>query len=388
LKDRSAAAFLSLYAVTYMPMVLFGTFFPVYFASRGFSQAAIGLLFSAGPFVALVAQPAWGALADRAASRATVLSIALGGSALSCLLFLAGVTLPAAFAVMVLFLFFQLGVSPIMDAITIEHLEARGRAFGPIRVAGTVGYAVMAVLGGMLVQRSLSLQFPATALLYGIAAAVAFLLPRARRRPAERTRPRPAELLRNRELVLVLSFVAVICATTFYNMIFFPVYFTSLGGTPTLLGWATLAATLPEIPMLLVADRLMRRFKIQGVVAGAGLLMALRWLLISVVKDPVLLVPVQALHGMTFVVVLVATAVHVSGAVGSELKASAQALNALLVSGVGRILGGVVGGLVGGSIGMQAMYRVNAGIALAAVLAFGAVYTVRAKRPRRSATPG
>jgi PPP family 3-phenylpropionic acid transporter len=376
-----------MYALCYMPMALYGTFMPVFLSSKGFGQAAIGAMMSVSPFVALVAQPVWGVIADRARSRNRVLKILLAGSGLVILLYLLCQSFAAFFAVTVVFLFFQMSVSPIQDAITLQHLEQTNGRFGPIRVAGTIGYAALAAVGGLILERDLRLQFPITALLYLGALACVFGIPASRAQPSRaepsRTaRPRMTALLADRELLLILAFATIIASTTFYYFVFYPVYFLELGGSRTLLGWSTLIATIPEIGVLFVADRLVRRVKIQWIVCGVGALTALRWLLFSLVQDPLLLLPVQAIHGLTFVLMLFSVAWHVSSVVRPELKASGQALNGFLVSGAGRILGGLLGGFVGERIGMRSMFLANAVVALAAVAVFGTVYLVRGTRKK------
>ncbi len=368
-----------------MPMALFGTFMPVFLGSRGLGQAAIGAVMSVSPFVAMVAQPLWGVAADRAPSRNVVLMVLLAGSGLSILLFLLSSTLAAFFAVTVIFLFFQMSISPVQDAITLQHLEATNGRFGPVRVAGTIGYAAIAAVGGMILESDLRLQFPLSAVMYLGAFAFVFRLPASRGAPSRTSRPRVTSLLRDRELLLLLSFVTVIAATTFYYFVFFPVYFLGLGGSRSLLGWSTLVATIPEILVLLLADRLVRRVKIQWIVCGVGLLTAVRWLLFFSIQDPLLMIPVQAIHGLTFILMLFAVAWHVSAVVHPDLKASGQALSGFLVAGVGRIIGGFGGGLAGEQLGIRRMFLVNGIIALLAVAVFGAIYLVKALRARRGA---
>jgi MFS transporter, PPP family, 3-phenylpropionic acid transporter len=387
-RDRAWPAFLAVYALTYMPMALYGVFMPVFLSSRGFGQAAIGAIMSVSPFVAMVAQPLWGMTADRAPNRNVVLMVLLAGSGLSVLLYLLPSSFGVYFAVTVLFLFFQMSTAPIQDAITLQHLEVTGGKFGPVRLAGTIGYAVIAAVGGMIVERDLRLQFPLSALLYLGAFVFVFALPVSRSASERAQRPRIASLLRDRELLLLLAFVTVIAATTFYYFVFFPVYFMALGGSRTLLGWSTLVATIPEILVLLLADRLVRRVKVQWIVCGVGLLTAARWLLFAAIHDPLLLLPVQAIHGLTFVLMLFAVAWHVSAVVHPDLKASGQALSGFLVAGVGRILGGLVGGFVGQQVGIRLMFMANGILVLLTVAVFGAIYLGKARRALRVSRAG
>ncbi len=63
--------FLFFYVITYMGNAVYSTFIPVYFLNIGFSPSQIGTLLSLGPLVAILAQPVWGALGDRARTKKT-----------------------------------------------------------------------------------------------------------------------------------------------------------------------------------------------------------------------------------------------------------------------------------------------------------------------------
>ena len=176
--NRYPVYFFAVYFLLYAGNGIFGPFIPVYLSGIGFGEKAIGSLMAIGPFVAMAAQPLWGYVGDRRKYKNTVLQGLILATALVMLAFPLFHSYIYVFAVMAFFTFFQTAIYPLNDAITLESIEPRGWKFGPIRMAGTLGYAVMAVMAGLLVKDNTSRMFPVYFILFLITFGVVFMLPR------------------------------------------------------------------------------------------------------------------------------------------------------------------------------------------------------------------
>ena len=103
-----------------MGNALYNTFVPVYFQDKGFTESQIGTLLSIGPFIAMLAQPAWGALSDKSPTKNRILSILLLGSGAAMIL----LPLSHSFAYLMMmigvFTLFQTSTAAIGDAITLD----------------------------------------------------------------------------------------------------------------------------------------------------------------------------------------------------------------------------------------------------------------------------
>jgi MFS transporter, PPP family, 3-phenylpropionic acid transporter len=369
---------LALYSVFYMGIAVSMIYLPVLLGRQGHDERSIGTILTAGPFIGLLAQPVWGVIADRARSKNRVLALLLIGSALSFALFL---VVPSSFvsavAVMALFAFFQMSGMPLLDTIALERLDAEGRGFGPVRMAGTIGY-MLAVLGaGYAVARIPAASVWLYCALALAAAGVVLLMPQVAGHAGRGGRVSPLRLLRDGRLVILLV-VATIGGTTFFaNYSFFPLYVEELGGDATVVGWAAFAAAALEIPMLLAADRIHRRIGSEAMVIIALAAAALRWLLQAGVREPWALVPVQLLHGLSMVVITFALARYIAYAVAPELRASGQALAGASFGGVARIAGTFGGGLAASGLGLKQMYVGGAALAAACAVALATATLLR-----------
>lgn len=370
--SRGLSVFVLFYAAVFMGNAVFSTFLPVYLRDTGFTQAQIGVLLSVGPFVAMLGQPVWGTVSDRAVTKNRVLLTLLAGCGAAALL----MPLSDAFAYLLIllcaFAFFQTSVSSISDTITFEQLDKnRTWSYGPIRMGGTIGFAVMAVAYGAWAKDGVGTMFAVFALC--MAAAILLLL-RFPAVPGHQSGGRKMNitvLFRNRRLMVYMGISFILQIALGYYYTFYPIYFKELGGGNDLLGWSMLISSVSEIPFLLFSGVLLRKIPIPVIFMVAGIASASRWLLFSVIDVPFWTLPVQALHGLMFIVLTVTMATIIHREVPAELKASGQTLNGLLSFGAARIIGSFAGGFANDSFGIRRVFLFNSFVSAGVVVLIG-----------------
>ncbi|PLT45957.1 putative 3-phenylpropionic acid transporter [Paenibacillus pasadenensis] len=373
IKMNSLKLYFWFYFVLYSANAIYGTFAPVYFRQLGYGSSDIGLLLSIGPFIAVLAQPAWGSLADKARSKNAVLAALLAGSGLSMLLFPLSSALPWLIVAVGLFTLFQSSTGAITDAITLEALGREASRFGRIRIGGTLGFAAMSVGFGIYAEKvRLEGMFTAYAAVMGATLLLLLLYPRVRGHQFGGRKLNFLHLLRNRRLMLYMGLCFAIHMTLGYYYAFFPLYFTEIGAGKDLLGWSMVVSALGELPFLLLSALILKRFSVSAILLAAGGVSALRWLLYAEIGSIYGALAVQALHGLTFIVVAVTMSVYINKEVAPELRASGQTLNALLNAGAARIIGTYAGGYAVEASSLQDVFR-YAGLLLLAALALFAL---------------
>jgi PPP family 3-phenylpropionic acid transporter len=358
--------FLFFYTVIYMANAVYGTFIPVYFQSVGATPTQIGLLLSLGPLVAVLAQPLWGSIGDRAKTKNSVLRLLIIGTGVVILLFPISTQFYFLLVMVCLFTFFQTSITPLSDAITLEELDKQKRwSFGPIRLGGTVGFAVMSLVFGWIAKDHISSLFVVYALIMLISVLLLSQFPASAGYQSTGRKMNIGVLFRNRKLMLYMGINLVLQITLGYYYTFFPVYFHNMGGDSFLLGCSMVISSLSEIPFLLYSGRIMKRIRITHILLVASIATALRWFSFSLTDNPYWVLPAQVLHGLIFIVLSVTMAIYINQEVPKELKASGQTLNALLSMGIARIIGSFFGGIASETFGMKNIFFYNAWIALA-----------------------
>ena len=362
--------FLCLYAVSYMGNAVYGTFMPVYLKSIGLSQTSIATLFSFGPLIAILAQPLWGRIGDRAESKNRVLQLLALGSAVSILFLPISNHYLYLLLIICLVTFFQTSIYPLSDAITLEHLGRTKWNFGPIRLAGTIGFALMSVVFGMVAKKNINSISIVYSLIMLLTLLICTQLPKIKGHQSGKNKVSLLVLLKNRKLMLFTLLNFMVQITLGYYYAFFPIYFNQLGADNSLLGWSMLFASLSELPFLLFGHKIIERFSIPAVLVATAFFAGLRWLFFYFVHNPYLVLPIQMFHGLIFIVLSVTLAIYINQQVPKELKASGQTMNGLLSLGLARIIGSMAGGIASEYIGMREVFLYNAGVAFITFVVF------------------
>jgi PPP family 3-phenylpropionic acid transporter len=378
--------FVLFYFFIYMSNAVYGTFIPLYFQDAGFTQTEIGTLLSVGPMVAILAQPVWGTLSDRAKTKNRILLLLIAGSGISVLLYPLSDLFVYLIIMIGVFTFFQTSIYAVSDAITLEELDRSKRGdFSLIRLAGTVGFALMSIVFGLIAKERVDLVFTVFALIMAVCMVLALRFPPVAGHQTKDRKIRIWVLFRNRKLVLYFSVNFILHISLGYYYTFFPLYFTELGGDSTWLGWSMVISSLSEIPFLLLAGKIFNRFKVHHILLMAGAASTLRWYLFSAIENPYWTLPVQLLHGLIFIVLSVTMAVVINREVPDELKASGQTLNALLSLGIARTIGSFAGGIASEEFGLQRVFFYNFVLSLLCIAVFAVVFRMQKEKHEKGA---
>lgn len=376
---RYAAFMITYYTVN----AVYQGYISKYFQMRGATTAQLSVLLAAAPMISIVSQPFWGMRGDRAKSRNRVLRLMiLLGVGLILML-----PLSNAFGWMLLFnaLFAAqyTSIQPMGDSIILESLLARGnQPFGPLRLCGSLSFAVVNLVFGLLVGERFEWVIYLTAVLLVGVFLSTYLLPPTPGHQAETGRRMSlADLFRVPGMppLLALFMMLQLCMGYFYS--FFSIHFTSLpGGSMTLLGLAYFISATSELPFLLNADRLFDRLGAGRLMCLSALTMLTRWVLLAACPNVAVVLCSQVLHGGGFIVMSVSMAKHVNATVPAELKSSGQLLLAVVGFGLARVFGILGGGLLSSVLGgTRHAFLIMAGVCALALILFAPRYFRRVK---------
>ena len=376
---RYAAFMITYYTVN----AIYQGYISKYFQLRGAATAQLSVLLAAAPMISIVSQPFWGMRGDRAKSRNRVLRLMiLLGVGLILML-----PLSRAFGWMLLFnaLFAAqyTSIQPMGDSIILESLLARGnQPFGPLRLCGSLSFAVVNLVFGLLVgERFEWVIYLTAALLAGVFLSTYLLPPTPGHQAETGRRMSLADLFRVPGMppLLALFMMLQLCMGYFYS--FFSIHFTSLpGGSTSLLGLAYFISATSELPFLLNADRLFDRLGAGRLMCLSALTMLTRWVLLATCPNVAVVLCSQLLHGGGFIVMSVSMAKHINATVPAELKSSGQLLLAVVGFGLARVFGILGGGLLSSALGgTRHAFLIMAGVCALALILFAPRYFRRVK---------
>lgn len=339
-----------------------------YYRSIGFSGAQIGVLLSITPVLSMVAPGLWGGLADRTGRADRLLRLVLLGATLSWLPLVFVDRFLAVLPALILLACFSSAVSTLLDALTITRVRLRGGSYALIRVWGSIGFILSTTAFGLLVPEVDRRVVYATLGLLA-AAWVWSLGLRARSLPDPAPRRRAAfDLLADpslRRILLATALHWMACAP--WNGLF-GVHVRALGLPPAVIGVSSGLAVTAEVVAMLAYPRLFEALRPERVLAWSFLASALRWLVLALTADPVVIAIVSVFHAFTFGTFIVAAVAAVTERVPDARRGGGQGLFVAVTFGVGGLAGFLLTGLAYDEVGGHALFGVAAALELVPAL--------------------
>ncbi|MCB9726947.1 MAG: MFS transporter [Deltaproteobacteria bacterium] len=380
-------AFRLLYLLIFFVIGGFANFVPLWLRDAGWDEPSIGWLTAVRACCILAFPLAWGRLSDRIGdSVVTVRIIAVGSFlAFSALIFTTA-HLPVTLAVGA-FALFWVGLIPNVDATVLAQVHRTGEAYSAYRVWGSVGFIAGGFALGALIEGWGTRVTPAA--LTGALAALALLALRLRPQPRSRT-------THGRGLAAVRSLLANpyargICLVAFASRvsaqglyIFLPHHLRDLGVRDGLIPTFWAVGVLSEIVLMRAAPLMLERLGVRALTAICCAAGALQFGLIAVLDDPWWVLPVMALHGMSFGVWYVVSILSLGRHVPESERATAQGLFQMIGYGLGGLISAIGAGYLYGAGRGPLMFGVAAILGLVtAAMAF----LVMPRDPVSPATP-
>lgn len=340
----------------------------VYFQKLGFTGVQIGALAAMVPLIIMLGAPLWTAISDATNSHRLIMSVTILVSIITASLF----PLVNSFMLMIpLIIIHALFVAPIMpfaDSATVSMLAENKEMYGRVRMGGTIGWGLVALLAGQIIDR-----YGIRWAFWGFAAFMILNLFISQKFTySKRPGPEPSAgnvprfHLDSRWIIfLTLAFVAGI-AFAVVNSYLFP-YMEELNINNSVRYFAITISTIAELPVLFFSNTLLKRFTSNGLLVIAMAVTGLRLLLYAFLNFQAGILAFQFLNALTFPLFLVAGVSYANEISPEGFKSTAQGLFGSMVSGFGAAVGGFTGGLLLDSLGGQGLF-LSAGIFVLASL--------------------
>ena len=354
-------------------------FFPLWLQSRGLEAGMIGLVVAVPTVMRIAATPVIARQADKRAAlkEALVIGSIVGALAMTLVGLVEG-----AIAILIAFAIAMAALSPMLsltDAYALNGLAARGRAYGPVRLWGSVAFIAGNVGAGFvleLIAPGHLIWLLAASLAILVAAAVALTplgtVPPAPNAPA----PSVRSLFRNQSFVAVALASSLIQSSHALYYGFSVLDWRAAGLDGSVIGLLWGLAVLAEVILFAYSARLPAALTpiVLLVIGGAGA--AIRWTAMAFEPPAAMLPFLQLLHACSFGTAHLGAMAFLARTVPKELAATAQGAVATL-SGVISAAAMAGSGLVYAASGSLA-YLVMAGMALVGLMS--ALYAGRQLR--------
>jgi PPP family 3-phenylpropionic acid transporter len=334
------------YFIYYFFVGAFVPYWGLYLKSEQFSPADIGILMSLFQISRIFAPNFWGWLADHTGKRAQWIRLTafLGLCGFSAVFWAHGFFW--LFFVMAALSLFTSSTLPLAESLTLAHLATTNGHYSRIRMWGSLGFIVAAVILGFLIDfagiKSLLWFLLIVQILLFI---LSYTLPDPKVVAHEHDHFSIWQVLKQPNVIALLVGCALMVTAhgVLYN--FYSIYLSEHGYSKGLIGLLWAVGVICEIGIFLLMPKIMARYTLKTILLVSLALAVLRFGMIGIAVDSiVLLIIAQTLHAATFGSFHAASVEVITQFFNGRHQAKGQAIYNSVAYGIGGTIGGVAGG--------------------------------------------
>ncbi|MFS0752687.1 MFS transporter [Oceanobacillus sp. 1P07AA] len=356
-KTKSLIPLKTLFVSYHASNTILISFLPLYLQSRGLSGTQIGWVLAVESLAAILAQPFWGFLSDKFKTIKRILFICLIGLLIFGFTFFQMSSLHTILIFGAVFYFFAAPIGGLNDSFAQRRATQLGISFGSIRMWGSVGFALSSLLVGEVLARFGIGYMVWVYLAFGTIALLT-LIPlkdvKADTKPVKFNDI--GKIIKSKPFLLFLGVILFITITHRMNDYYMALYISELGGSENLVGLAWFAGVISEAVVFALAAFWFKKFHSLIFIIIAAIIYTVRWFLYASAMDPMMIIGLQFLHGLTFGVFYTAAFDYVTRLIPSFLQSTGHLVFFSVYFGLSGIIGSLAGGSLVDVFGGSSMY--------------------------------
>jgi PPP family 3-phenylpropionic acid transporter len=325
----------------------------IYLIKIGLSGIQIGIISSMGAFIAIFSPPFWGIVSDKTRRHKPILMGLMVVAAMSVLIIPLSENYYMLLPIFGVYYLASSTINPLIDGITIQS----NLPFGKVRLWGSVGFAVAALLVGKLAEMTeLSIIF--YAYVVAIICSIAILLTiQVNFKDNKSLMIKDVKkLMSNKLFIVFLIYLFLVCGTLMGHNIFFGLLFEELGGDATLIGLAFMLFALSEAPIMQITPYFIRKYGVVNMMTIAPMIGAFRWLLHAIIPSPTVLLALFFLQGLFYAPFLLGVTEFIQTRIPNHLKSTSMTIYSAVGFGMGGVVVNFISGILYDYVSAKAIY--------------------------------
>lgn len=324
-------------------------FLSVFLDARGFNSLEIGEILAVITATKIVAPTLWAQLADKSGKQLTIVKVGalLSLLSFSCILWTVNYW-PLMFS-LAMFSLFWTAILPQIEVMTLSSIRKSAKIYARVRLWGSIGFIVVAVLSGELIERYSPEVFSYVGILILTGLFVSTLY-------SQQPRIKAYTLNGNSSIkdkiidgnFLLFFFAGLLLQMSFGPYyVFFALYLQNLDYSGFLIGIFIAIGVVAEVGIFIFAGLFFRSFSIKTLISASILLTALRWYLVGhFAQSNTALVLSQLIHALSFGLYHSASIAFIQRHFNANQQSRGQAVYIGGVYGAGGALGAYIAGVL------------------------------------------
>jgi len=363
-------------------------FLSLQFKAVGYNGVQISLLNMLSALAVILTAPQYGLIFDRSKDKRLILLISLTIATVTLFLI---PYLRAFGAMLVIYTINRVIISSSITAsenlsyqVSADKNGEEKAGFGSLRMWGSLGFALTALLGGMIFQNFGLLRNSRIFLALMVATFVVLLLmPESIFRERRSTESGETALstrgvikLIAKDQYLLLTVVALALTDPLFDGVrsFEPIFMEELGLPVSVIGLAATLSALLEMPMMLGADRLIERIGVQNLVIAILSFDLTRRLLVWIFPSGWVVFALNIMTAISFTLRLITTVHLINLRIPKQYTTTALTFVFNTLNGIMYILSNAISGVIYDAFGARQIYLVSATLC---VIALGCALAAR-----------
>ncbi|MBE6689090.1 MAG: MFS transporter [Ruminococcaceae bacterium] len=347
-------------ALIYALNALYYNFIPIYLEHGGKTDDEIGYLLAAAQLVSAVAPFFWGIVTDKAKYKNNVLIFLVACATASFTAVCLGNSLIYLFIMLPLVMLFQNNYGGLIDTITVEASNTNKWKYGVLRVMGTLGFGLIAmVLAPFIEGDNITLVF-AVYPVVGIVTMLSLgLSPKVEGHAEKKEKISLKPLFADRTMMMIFIVLAVALLTFNYYQNFYAKYLIApverggLGIAEWVMGINVFLTVAGEIFFFIFYDLLMEKVGVKKLLWICVAVGTARYIGLIYAKSEIAIMLVAFFTGLVPTVVTYCATYYMMRTVAPNMRASGQMAMYALCGALPKILGSALGGELTQTIGTQ-----------------------------------
>jgi MFS transporter, PPP family, 3-phenylpropionic acid transporter len=346
------------------------SFLPLYLAYKGLNGTEIGWVLAIGPFASIFAQPFFGYLSDKFKSVKKILLICVMGLLIFSTVFFQMNSLISIMIVGAMFYFFTSPIGGLGDSLAQRRADEIGVSFGTIRMWGSIGFATSSLIIGEILSRYGVQYMIWPYLLFGfIAMLVVFRLQDVKVESDPVRLKDVGILMKNKQFLFFLIAIVFLSLAHRTNDSFIGLYISELGGSEALVGLGWFVGVASEALVFALAGFWFRKLHPLVFIMIAGILYSVRWFIYGFADNPMFVISLQFLHGITFGVFYLSALDYVTRLIPKLLQSTGHLVYYAVFFGISGIIGSLTGGTIMEHFNGSTLYYLLGVVSLVGTLA-------------------